>query len=169
MKDVHVNNHFVHTIMSSSSFLTGILCQSFSPPSDEICPRDNVTFTCVVNSVVTLWTVNDGGGVTQCSYSSNIPLPDMCGPDGRFESSRTDVNGPANNSSLSVDLITNDLNGITVSCRDGGTGVLIGSYDICIIGKNIRESVDSLCRDGADACIIFFFFFFFLSKLILYR
>ena len=46
-------------------------------------------------------------------------------------------NGPANNSSLSVDLITNDLNGTTVSCSDGGTGEIIGSYNICIIGKVI--------------------------------
>ena len=86
-----------------------------------------------MNSVTTLWIVNAEGNVTGCAYSSITQLPSMCGPDGRFESSRTDVNGPANNSSLSVDLITNDLNGITVSCIDGGTGELIGSYDICII------------------------------------
>ena len=89
-----------------------------------------------MNSVTTFWIVNAEGSVTECAYSSITQLPSMCGPDGRFESSRTDVNGPANNSSLSVDLITNDLNGITVSCNDGGTGELIGSYNICIICKN---------------------------------
>ena len=102
-----------------------------------------------MDSLITLWIVSANGVDTQCAYSSEFPSLDTCGPDERFESSRTDVNGPANNSSLSVDLITNGLNGITVNCTDGGTGVLIGSYDICIIGKNIRESVDSLCRDGA--------------------
>ena len=67
-----------------------------------------------MDSVTTLWRVNVGGSVTECAYSSITQLPSMCGPDGRFESSRTDVNEPANNFSLSVDLITNDLNGITV-------------------------------------------------------
>ena len=115
-------------------FTTGILCQSFSPPSDEICPRDNVTFTCVVNSGVTRWTVGPGAE-NRCLYLSSDSEPTTCGPDGRFESSRTDVNGPANNSSLSVDLITNDLNGITVNCSDVTDNVtLIGSYNICIIG-----------------------------------
>ena len=126
-----------HSICMRSSIHsnTGILCESFSPPSDEICPRDNVTFTCVVNSGVILWSVGPGDD-DLCAYFSVSPTTDTCGPDGRFESSQTDVNGPANNSSLSVDLITNDLNGITVNCIDGGTGELIGSYDICIIGKN---------------------------------
>ena len=87
-----------------------------------------------MDSLITLWTVSANGVDTQCAYSSDNPLTVTCGPGGRFESSRTDVNGPANNSSLSVDLITNDLNGITVSCIDGGTGVSARSYNICIIG-----------------------------------
>ena len=86
-------------------------------------------------SLATRWIVSANGVDTQCSYSSDLPALDTCGPGGRFESSRTDVNGPANNSSLSVDLITNDLNGTTVSCGDGGTGELTGSYNICIIGN----------------------------------
>ena len=89
-----------------------------------------------MDSSSTFWIVSANGVDTQCAYSSEFPSLDTCGPDGRFESSQTDVNGPANNSSLSVDLITNDLNGTTVSCTDGGTGEVIGSYDICIIGKN---------------------------------
>ena len=88
-----------------------------------------------MNSGITFWVVSANGVDTQCAYSSNIPLPDMCGPDGRFESSQTDVNESPNNSSLSVDLITNDFNGTTVSCNDGGTGELIDSYNICIIGN----------------------------------
>ena len=88
-----------------------------------------------MNSGITLWIVSANGVDTQCAYSSDFPSLDTCGPGGRFESSQTDVNGTADNSSLSVDLITNDLNGITVSCRDGGTGELIDSYNICIIGN----------------------------------
>ena len=87
-----------------------------------------------MNSVTTFWIVNAGGNLTGCAYSSTTQFPDTCGPDGRFKSSRTDANQLANNSSLSVDLITNDLNGITVSCSDGGSGELIDSYNICIIG-----------------------------------
>ena len=85
--------------------------------------------------MTTRWDVSLGGDDGRCIYETDDPLPDICGPDRRFESSQTDVNGPANNSSLSVDLITNDLNGTTVSCTNGGTGELTGSYDICIIGK----------------------------------
>ena len=106
-------------------------------PLMRICPRDNVTFTCVVDSVVTQWTVGPGDD-DLCVYLSVNPTTDTCGPDGRFESSQTDIDGPASNSSLSVDLIINDLNGTTVFCSDGTpNGQLIGSYNICIIGKSI--------------------------------
>ena len=88
-----------------------------------------------MDSVATVWNVNDEGSVTECAYSSINQVPDTCGPDKRFESSRTDVNESPNNSSLSVDLITNNLNGITVNCIDGGTGEVIDSYNICIIGN----------------------------------
>ena len=57
----------------------------------------------------------------------------MCGPAwGRFTSSQTDVNGDINNSSLSVDSITVDLNGTLVECRDFNND-LIDSDNICII------------------------------------
>ena len=49
-------------------------------------------------------------------------------------SSQTDVNGDTNNSSLSVDSITVDLNGTLVECHDFASD-LIGSHDICIVGK----------------------------------
>ena len=133
--DIH-SFHMHEVVNSMFHKNTGILCQSFSPPSDEICPRDNVTFTCVVNSGVTRWTVGPGDE-NQCIYLSSDSEPAKCGPGGRFESSRTDVNESPNNSSLSVDLITNNLNGITVSCSDAGIGELTGSYNICIIGKSI--------------------------------
>ena len=39
---------------------TGVLCQSFSPPTGEICPGDDVTFTCSAGAT-TVWTVSVGG------------------------------------------------------------------------------------------------------------
>ena len=67
-------------------------------------------------------------------YSSSGRQPDMCGPGERFTSSQTDVNGDINNSSLSVDSITVDLNGTLVECRDVNND-LIDSDNICIVGK----------------------------------
>ena len=52
----------------------------------------------------------------------------------RFISSRTDVNGSINNSSLSVVSVDSGLNATTVRCVDGNSAV-IGSRDICVIGK----------------------------------
>ena len=88
---------------------------------------------CVVESV-TLWTVTPGGDDGQCVYVSSAMNEEMCGPGGRFTSSRTDVNGDINNSSLSVDSITVDLNGTLVECANADNN-LIGSHDICIVGK----------------------------------
>ena len=83
---------------------------------------------------VTLWTVTPGGDDGRCVYTSSDPESEMCGPDNRFTSSQTDVNGDIDNSSLSVDSITVDLNGTLVECADVD-GNLIDSYDICIVGK----------------------------------
>ena len=44
------------------------------------------------------------------------------------------MNGDINNSSLSVDSITVDLNGTLVECANA-TNNLIGSSNICIVGK----------------------------------
>ena len=67
-------------------------------------------------------------------YVSSSRTPDMCGPDNRFTSSQTDVNGDINNSSLSVDSVTVDLNGTLVECANADNN-LIGPHDICIVGK----------------------------------
>ena len=71
-----------------------------------------------------------------CTYLSNAPDPDNCGPNNRFRSSRTEGSETAANSSLSVVSITEDLNGTMVECTDA-TNVtnIIGSDDICITGK----------------------------------
>ena len=117
-------------------FVTGVLCQSFSPLSGEVCPGVNVTFTRVIeDTTATLWTVDRGGDGSQCAYFSNSQATDTCGPGNGFQSSRTNDNVPASNSSLRVDTITTDLNGTAVTCTDGN-GELIGSYNICIIGED---------------------------------
>ena len=56
-----------------------------------------------------------------------------CGLAQEFTSSRTDVNGDINNSSLSVVSVDSGLSGTTVTCFDGN-GVVIDSRDICVIG-----------------------------------
>ena len=116
--------------------ISGTLSQ-FSGPSSGICPGDDVTFTCVVSTTtLTIWTVNSGGDQTSCTYLRNDPRTETCGPGGRFRSSVTDVNGDPNNSSLSVDSVTSDLSGTSVTCIDGNA-IIIGSRDICVIGKRV--------------------------------
>ena len=111
------------------------MLSQFTGP-DEICPGDDVTFTCVVESGVTRWTVSPGGNDGVCIYLSSGQTPDTCGPDGRFRSSRTEGSETAANSSLSVVSITEDLNGTMVECADGNNITdIIGSDDICITGK----------------------------------
>ena len=107
----------------------------FTGPSSGICLGEDVTFTCVVSTtVVTTWTVNSGGD-DSCIYNRDDPNnTDTCGPGDIFTSSVTDVNGDPNNSSLSVDSVTSDLSGTSVTCTDGNANI-IGSRNICVIGK----------------------------------
>ena len=108
----------------------------FTGPSDGICPGDGVIFTCALNSTAlsTTWTVTSGGVASSCTYNQNMPETQKCGPSLKFTSSQTDVDGDSNNSSLSVDSVDTSLNGVSVRCADG-TGVIIGSRAICVIGK----------------------------------
>ena len=117
--------------------ISGTLSQ-FTGPSSWICPGDDVTFTCVVSTTtLTAWTVNSGGDETSCNYRRNDPLnTETCGPGGRFTSSVTDVNENPNNSSLSVDSVTSDLSGTSVTCTDGNA-IIIGIRNICVIGKRL--------------------------------
>ena len=87
-----------------------------------------------MSSVTALWLVSPGGDDPTCAYSSMLQAPDECGPDDRFQSSRTGGNAPVNSSTLRADSIASDLNGTRVTCTDGGSGALIGSYNICITG-----------------------------------
>ena len=111
---------------------TGVLCQSFSPPTGEICPGDDVTFTCSAGAA-TFWSVSPGGVNEECAYRSVNPTTQMCGPGNRFTSGPTDVNGDNTTSFLRVDSITVDLNGTLVECANAGSN-LIGSGSIFIVG-----------------------------------
>ena len=109
------------------------MCQSFTAPTGEICPGDDVTFTCVAGTATTLWTVSSGGEDDTCVYrTSDSDNTQTCGPEMRFISSQTEMSED-NNSSLSVDNIANDLTGTQVECANGDD-VTIGSYNICITG-----------------------------------
>ena len=116
-----------------------MLCQQFTAPSDgETCPGERVTVTCVTPLGSTIWRVTPGGDDDQCSYSRSTSSPDMCGPDDRFMSSRTEGSSDINNSSLSVTL-TDDLNETLVECLDSTVinANATGSYNICVIGNNL--------------------------------
>ena len=113
----------------------------FTGPPDEICPGDDVLFTCVVNSAATLWTFSPPGGPERvCTYLSALPDRNPCDPpDERFRITQTEGSANNFNSSLSVVTVTEDLNGTLVSCTNGGTGNL-DSDDICIVGMTIPQT-----------------------------
>ena len=114
--------------------LTGVLCQSFTAPTGEICPGDDVTFTCVAGTVITLWVVTSRGVTDTCLYRTSDPdNTETCGPEVRFTSSRTEMSD--DDSSLSVENITNDLTETQVECTNG-LDETIGSYNICITGTH---------------------------------
>ena len=126
----------------------------FTGPSSGICPGDDVTFTCVVNTTTaTIWTVNSGGDETSCNYLHNSPNTQTCGPGGRFTSSVTDVNGDPSNSSLSADSVTSDLSGTSVRCADGNDNT-IGSKVICVIGEGLI-SVSSFYSLSQSHTVVF--------------
>ena len=117
----------------------GVFCQSFSPPTDDICPGDNVTFTCVIvddGTRFTRWTVTPGGADPRCTVEHPDPLTESCGPMNSFTSSLTGSSGTSYTSTLSVESIPDSLNGTIVECTNS-TGSTIGSDVICIVGEKI--------------------------------
>ena len=107
----------------------------FTTP-DEICPGDDVTFTCIVTSGITRWSVSPGGNDGVCVYFSDSEVSETCGPGSSFSSSRTEGSDTPTNSSLSVVSIEPNLNGTVVECTDGNNiSNVIGSDDICITGE----------------------------------
>ena len=119
---------------------TGVQCQSFSPPTEDICLGDDITYACVVvNSVATsftIWRLTPNGGVPSCAVRHNLPDMDTCGPGRVFTSSLTGQSGDNTSftSTLSVESISESLNGTTVQCEDAMMNT-VGSMDICIVGK----------------------------------
>ena len=61
------------TISRTLSQLTG--------PFSEICPGDDVTFTCVVDSGASIWTFSQPGEPDRtCTYFSAFPNQNPCNP-----------------------------------------------------------------------------------------
>ena len=120
-------------------FLIGVLCQSFSSFPDEICPGDNVIFTCVVVDSVgigtTTWRVTPDGGQPPCRVIHNHQDDtETCGPGRVFTSSLTDQSGDSYTSTLRVESIFDGLNDTRVECQDPFL-MDVGMENICIIGK----------------------------------
>ena len=122
---------------------TGVQCQSFSPPTEDICLGNNTTYTytcVVVNSVAvsfTSWTLTPDGGVTPCNVIHNRPnTMQTCGRGRVFTSSLTGQSGDNTSftSTLSVESISESLNRTRVECDDAMMNT-VGSVDICIVGK----------------------------------
>ena len=123
---------------------TGVQCQSFSPPTEDICLGDNITYTytcVVVNSnalFTTTWRLTPGGVESQCIVLYNLPdLMQTCGPGRVFTSSLTDQSGDNTTftSTLSVESISESLNRTRVECLHAGLET-VGSMGICIVGKS---------------------------------
>ena len=113
---------------------------------DEICPGDDVTFTCVVVDPIvgraTVWSVTPGGGEPSCRVPHNDPdeTSDTCGPGGVFTSSLTNRSGDSYISTLRVESISDGLNGTRVECEDA-LQMDVGMENICIISKAFIASV----------------------------
>ena len=124
---------------------TGVQCQSFSPPTEDICLGDNITYTytcVVVNSVAasfTVWRLTPGGEEPRCNVVHNDPDDTQtCGPGRVFTSSltgQTSGDHTTFTSTLSVESISESLNGTRVECLDADAST-VGSNDICIVGKS---------------------------------
>ena len=128
-------------------FLTcsaGVLSQ-FSPPSGGICPGSDIQFSCVGNSLsvsTTRWEITPDGGESACLVLHNQPsVMQSCGPDRIFTSSLTGRDGLSYTSSLRAEDVPLSLNGTVVECVDGADLQIIGSANICIVGKYNTDSI----------------------------
>ena len=133
--------------------LTGILCQSFSSPG-EICPGDNVTFTCVVvdpdGISFTIWIVTLNGGEEDCVLRHNRPNEvETCGP-GQLFTSFFSQSGDNYTSTLRVESISDGLNRTSIECE--GAAMDVGMENICIIGKLFIRNCCG-CGAGLYTCI----------------
>ena len=97
-----------------------------------------MTFSCLVNTTVTVWSVSPEGDDGRCEYLAFNRVESLCGPGDRFRSFQTQP-GDIFNSSLRVEAVTEDLNRTSVECADGDSSV-VGSSIICIVGENSVKS-----------------------------
>ena len=114
----------------------GVLSQ-FSPPSGDICPGNDIEFSCVGNSFFTStthWDITPDGGEPVCFVLHNQPEQmHRCGPDRIFTSSLTGRTGVNYTSSLRAEDVPLSLNGTVVECVDGADRQPIASTTICIV------------------------------------
>ena len=128
-------------ILNSGTIISGTLSQ-LTGQSDEICPGDDVTFTCVVDSGATIWTFSPPGEPDRtCNYLSLSPDQTPCNPpDERFRISQTEGTANNFNSSLSLASITENLNETMVGCTDGIGGNPVDTDSICIVGTTVSQT-----------------------------
>ena len=107
-----------------------MLCQL--PSTKDICPGDNVTFTCVSTTINTVaWRVRTAvGGSSFCTVAHDEPsVNDTCGPMDEFTAV---VNRDNVTSTLSAQSVTDVLNETRVDCAVGDV-----DEEICIVGQRI--------------------------------
>ena len=119
----------VYTCTFSLHYFAGILCQILSPFPDGVCPGDEVTLTCTVESLITTWRIiTDGEIDTGCAVAFGGTR--MCGPMNEFTTTRTSTEDNST-STLIVRPVDDSLNGTQVECIDD----VMPSEDICIVGE----------------------------------
>ena len=118
---------------------TGVLSQPFSPASGSVCSGSDIEFTCVGNSMLsstTRWEITPDGGETPCIVLHNDnAFMQTCGPGRVFTSNLTGQTGFNYTSSLRAEDVPLSLNGTIVECVDGTDRQIIGSANICIVGR----------------------------------
>ena len=106
-----------------------MLCQLSS--TEDICPGDDVIFTCETTINTVAWRVTPAvGSFSSCTVFHDVPiLTDTCGPMDVFTAA---VSGDDMTSTLSAQSVTEVLNGTRVECSAGGV-----DEEICIVGQRI--------------------------------
>ena len=108
-----------------STKFTGVLCQL-----PDICPGDDVTFTCETTINTIAWTITSDVGDSFCTVRHDRPnVNATCGPMDVFTAV---VSGDGMTSNLSAKSVTDVLNGTKVECEAGGV-----DEEICIVGQRI--------------------------------
>ena len=96
--------------------------------TEQICPGDDVMFTCETTINTVTWRVTPAvGDFSSCTVFHDVPsLTDTCGPMDVFAAA---VSGDDMTSTLSAESLTDVLNGTRVECSTGDI-----DEEICIVG-----------------------------------